>query len=304
MPRLCHLHALVWLLLAAAVPGCACWRKTACAEQLAQSRSIATQGLEAAERGDWTTAEQHYAAAIQACPEDERARARYAEALWRRGAQKEAVAHMEEAVRLSKQAPERTVQLGRMQFETQNNESAEKQVTRALVQDRELASAWVLKGDLASRENRTEEALSHYLRAQSLPNCPPETAVRVADLYLALDRPQRALSTLQQVANQYPPGQAPVEILHRQGVACRSLGRYSDAVTQLAAAAAQAPPSADLLADLASSQFLAGDVANARLTTSAALARNPRQTVALGLREKFEQPHATVSHVVPLTERR
>src|SRR5688500_9485554 len=92
--------------------GCSLWRADRDSELLTRSRQLSLQGMEAESRGMHQDAENCFASAIQACPHDERARGRYAESLWRRGARNEAVAHMEEAVRLSSQSPERIVQLG------------------------------------------------------------------------------------------------------------------------------------------------------------------------------------------------
>src|SRR5438105_11527494 len=78
-------------------------------ESIAAARQLSLQGIDAQQRGRWDQAEGLFAAAIVKCPIDERAHFGYAEALWRRGRQSEAIAQMEEAVRLSASDPERMV---------------------------------------------------------------------------------------------------------------------------------------------------------------------------------------------------
>src|SRR5262245_34806009 len=74
-------------------------------ESVAAARQLSLQGIDAQERGHWEQAEAYFAEAVAKCPQDERARCGYAEALWRRGALSEAIIHMEEAVRLSGHDP-------------------------------------------------------------------------------------------------------------------------------------------------------------------------------------------------------
>src|SRR6266516_3723956 len=83
-------------------------------ESIAAARQLSLQGIDAQQRGHWDRAESLFAAAILKCPSDERARYGYAESLWQRGAWQQAVEHMEEAVRLSGNDPERLVRLGQM----------------------------------------------------------------------------------------------------------------------------------------------------------------------------------------------
>jgi Flp pilus assembly protein TadD len=61
-------------------------------------------------------AEASFRQAVDASPQDERARGEYAQLLWKRGATTEAVRHMTEAVRLSGGSPKLLVELGEMQL--------------------------------------------------------------------------------------------------------------------------------------------------------------------------------------------
>src|SRR3954463_7286109 len=95
--------------------GCRAFRcKRVWDESINDARQLSLQARDAQQKGHWEQAEEFYAAAVARCPTDERARCGYAEALWQRGAKLDAVAHMEEGVRLSGDDPERVVQLGKM----------------------------------------------------------------------------------------------------------------------------------------------------------------------------------------------
>ena len=70
-------------------------------QSLTDCRRLSQQGVIALERGEQPKAETLLAQAVAACPVDAEARRHYAEALWRRGAQQEAIAQLEEAGRLA-----------------------------------------------------------------------------------------------------------------------------------------------------------------------------------------------------------
>ncbi len=257
------------------LPGCACWQARTNADKLSSARRISLQGIEAESHGDWDQAEKLYAAAVETCPVDDRSRSRYAEALWRRGDRVGAIANMKEAVRLSNQSPEQIVQLGRMHFEESNVLAAEEQATIAIQRNQGLAAAWALKGDVAWREGRIEDALADYHRARTLPDCPATVPLTIADIYAQLGRPQRALATLQSLADQYPPANVPPEILYRQGLAYRQLERHEQAVACFTQVCQNPQAGPDQFFQLAESRLAAGDNANARLALQTALAKNP-----------------------------
>ncbi|HYW78036.1 MAG TPA: tetratricopeptide repeat protein, partial [Thermoguttaceae bacterium] len=70
-------------------------------KSLATCRQLSRQGISAAEQGKCDDAERLLAKAVKSCPIDPEARRHYAETLWQRGAQLEAIAQLEEATRLA-----------------------------------------------------------------------------------------------------------------------------------------------------------------------------------------------------------
>ena len=266
-------------------------------ESINEARQLSLQARDAEQKGRWQQAEEYYAAAVTRCPTDERARCGYAETLWHRGAKMDAVAHMEEGVRLSGDDPERVVQLGKMYLERGELHRAAVQAEKAISANRRLASAWALRGDVQRAEGSRTEALASYHRALCYQPQFPEVQLALAEVHSQEGKPQRALATIQALAANYPAGQVPSDVAHRQGLAYRSLGRYRESADALAAAARQPGASPDLLYDLARSQTLAGDKGAASQTIAAALRLKPDHAASLSLQQELGQSgHMTAAN--------
>jgi tetratricopeptide (TPR) repeat protein len=285
-----HSRCAILTLLVAA--GCARLNNRVSDSSVTTARQLALQGMEAEQQGQWEQAESLYAASLAQCPADDRARGRYAETLWRRGQQGRAIANMEEAVRLSGNDPERIVQLGRMYLERGDLRQATELAEKAIEGDRDSASAWALRGEVLRRQGILPDSLASLQRSAGLQSPTTETQLAIANIYAAQGRPQRALATLQSLADEYPSGKAPVEVYIQQGLALKALERYDAAVEQLTMAVNQGPPSADLLCHFAEAQALAGNLGNARLAASAAVEADPQHTGARELSRRLQQQGA------------
>lgn len=253
---------------------------------IALTRQLSLQGKDAQQKGQWDKAEAYFSEAVQRSPADERARCGYAESLWQRGAQEEAVTHMAEAVKLSGDDPDRLVQLGQMYLALNHLSAAMRQADRAIAANKHLASAWVLRANVQRASGQREDALAAYHRALSLQPHYPDAQVAVAELYSSSRRPQRALATLQSLADQYPPGSVPPDVLYRQGIVLNQLGRHQEAV-ELLAAAANVQPSAQTWYELATARLQIGDVTSATVAVNQALHFDPRFTPAAQLRAEL-----------------
>ena len=96
----------------AAACGCSTFSQQAVDSNVVRCRQQCQAGLEAARRGKESSALDTFAAAVESCPVDGRARQLYAEALWSQGDEKAAIVQMAEAQRLSGGDPDTTVRLG------------------------------------------------------------------------------------------------------------------------------------------------------------------------------------------------
>jgi len=274
--------------------------KQASDENISVARQLSLQGMGAQQKGRWDQAETLYASAVTRCPTDERARCGYAESLWQRGAHDEAVGHMEEAVRLSGDDPERMVQLGNMYLTLGQLDRAQTFADKAIAANRHLAGAWALRGDIQRSRGLISDALASYHRALSLQEHYQEVQFALAEIYTQQGRPQRALATLQSLEDDFPPGQIPSNVLYREGLVLRQLGRYQDAAKALALASEKGEPSAELLNELARTHMLAGDPASASLANAAALARDPNHASSQQLKAELDgrQQMAATSRVL------
>jgi tetratricopeptide (TPR) repeat protein len=281
----------VLLLLLFAV-GCAGFSRRLQPDDVVLARQIAQRGMDAVDAGNWQKAEECFAQAVDVCPVDERVQARYADALWHRGTRKEALEHLQEAVRLSGGEPELVVRLGEMYLATGDLQEASKLADRVILSGRQLASAYRLRGDVRERQGKSDDALADYHRALGMQPQYPEVHLAIAAVYYRQDRPQRALSTLQALAGSYTSGEEPVELLYWQGLACKALGRPEQAVMHLSHAEERGLQTADLLYNLAEARQLAGDPAAAQLTLQRALELEPNHPDAARVAQALQQlPH-------------
>lgn len=250
------------------------------------------------QRQQWEQAEDLFAQAVQTSPVDERARWRYAEMLWRRGAHKEALVQMEEAVRLSGNEPKLLVQSGEMYLAAGDLPRAAKRAEQAVAADSQMASAWALQGDVLRRSGNHQDALAAYHRALNYQEHFPHVQLAAAEIYGESGRPQRALATLELLAGQYPPGQEPAEVQFATGLALKSLGRFDEAADSLAEAAKQGEPTAYLLLHLSEAHLLSGDLGSAGLAINEALAREPNHAGARQLHEQIEARRQQMSAAI------
>ena len=264
------------------------------------ARALSLQGMDAQQQGHWDQAEALYAAAVEKCPTDERARCGYADSLWRRGAEIEAIAHMEHAVRLSGDDPVRQIQLGRLYWARGELNRALAAAGKAIAANKQFAPAWALRGDVLRAEGDRGEALASYHPALAYQDHYPEVQLAVSEMYSQQNRPERALATLQSLADRYPPGQIPSDVLYREGLVLRDLGRFRDAAISIARATQRGQPSADMLYELSRTQLLAGDASAARLACLAALSANPQHAASQSLKLELDgQQHRMAAVVEP-----
>ena len=241
------------------------------------------------QRGDWQRAESLFAGAVVSCPTDERARGHYAETLWHRGASDDALVQMQEAVRLSAGDPVLLVRLGEMYLAQGDLQNAWRLAESAIGVQPKLATAWALRADVERRRNNFVDALASYHRALGYQPNYSRVQLAVAWLYHEQGRPQRALATLENLSDQFAPGQEPEEVLYLRGLAFSALGRYEDAADSLIAASRRGQPTAEMLCHLAAAELLAGRPVGAELAVQEALRIQPRHQMSQQLRVRIAE---------------
>ena len=292
MPKMVHIAA--WCLTAVAAAGCRIpGYDGPISQSLATSRQLSRRGVAALERGQPQEAEQLLAKAVKSCPADLEARRNYAEALWQRGARPEAVAQLREAVRRVDDDAALHGRLAEMYLELGQLDAARQSADRAIELNPKAAEPWVTRGRVLCATGRLRDALADCHRA--LGYAPDDRAILrdVADLYRRLNEPQRALQSLQNLAETYTPGEEPQDVLCSIGAAQLALERYRDAAETLAAATTRGKPNADVFYRLAEAEWLCGRVDNAGVAVGRALELEPAHGASrelLGRIELARQP--------------
>jgi tetratricopeptide (TPR) repeat protein len=254
---------------------------------LLNCRQLTQRGISACDRGDWAGAEQMLAKAIQSCPVDAEARRQYAEVLWRRGASAEALAQMEEAIRLSSDDPTLLARAAEMRLELGKVDAALARAEQALDLDPKSFQAWVARGRVMLQSGQPRQALADYQRALACEPGNREVLLAIAEIYRQVNQPQRAVVTLQSLIDTYPIGEEPQQPLYLAGLAYSALGRHDDAARSLQLAAVRGPATPEILYRLAEAQLNAGREQLARQTAEQALALEPRHGPTLALLDRL-----------------
>ncbi len=225
------------------------------------------------ETGQWNRAETLLAGAVEASPSDAEARRNLAEALWQQGSHRDAVVHMETAVRLDPRHAPTLVRSGEMLLMVGATEKAMQRAEEAIKLDATLAGGWALRGRVYRLQGELDRGLADM--QQSLRFAPHDTGalLEVAQIQHEQGHPQRSLSTLHYLLDIYPPGEEPQQVLWLEGLAYDSLGRHQEAVESLHAASQRGEPRAELLFHLAQAEQASGqrDAATATLQRAIAL---------------------------------
>ena len=155
-------------------------------------------------------------------------------------------------------------------------ELARQNAERAIDLDPRLPGAWAIRGGVMRAAGQPSEALADDLRA--LGYAPKDRAIllEVAELYRQENQPERALQTLQTLAETYSPGEEPGQVQDLLGQAYVALGRYDDAVESLSLAVARGKPTPEMLCHLGEAQLLAGNPTEAAAAARQALAIQPQ----------------------------
>lgn len=277
------------LVLVAACCGCALiGHERPVTKQLAESRQVSQRGITALERGDWQAGETLLAQSIKLCSVDPEPHYQYAEALWHRGAKEQALAEMQEALRLSGDNPTLAVRTGEMCIDLGKLDEAQRLADDSIDLDPHLAAGWALRGQVAQAQGRLDDALAYFHRALQFQRDNKLVLLLIAEVYRQQNRPDRALNTLQTLRDGFNPGEEPQRVLYLEGLAFFALGRYDDAVDSYTLALEREQPAAELYFRLAEAQLASGRPREAGQAVRTALAMEPSHQPSQALAGKIE----------------
>ncbi|MGB6042726.1 MAG: tetratricopeptide repeat protein [Pirellulales bacterium] len=263
------------------------WRHGPVPESVMTCRELSNQALHEMEQGRWDAAEPLLRQAVNACPTDADARRYYAKALARRGATEQALVHFEHARVLAPHDESLCVRAGEMFLATGQIEKAALRAKWALDIDRNFADAWILRGNVKLARGDREEALADFQRALAYRPDDIQLTQQIAQLYVSLQHPDRALMYFQNLAQQFPLTEQPQDLLLLQAETCETLGRLQNAVGCYRLASKLEPSSAELFYRLARLEFSTGNTHNARLAAEQALRLQPAHAATRRLLENI-----------------
>ncbi len=253
-----------------------------------ESRQLSQRGVNAIERDDWQQAQQLLAEAVDRSPICPEARRHYAKTQWHQGRSAEALAQMDEALRLSTDDPTLFVEAATMRFTIGELDRAMQHVQRALDLDHHLAAAWTLRGRILQQQGQPNEALADYQRALQYNPNDSETLILVAQLYGQMGRPHRALANLRHLRDQYEPGTEPQHLLYLLAANYSTTARYDDAAMCLRQATRQGSATPEMLYRLAQMEIAIGNVAEAHVAASRALSIEPSHAASRAILQQAE----------------
>ena len=277
--RICRFHRLFPLmatgLLCVVQTGCLWKREAAVSPKTIVSRQLCRQAVAAMERNQWEDAEPLLAKAVDVCPDSPETRSKYADLLWQRTHRAEAIQEMTEAIRLAPDDASLRVSYGEMQLALGNTGAASEAADQALDMDPKLPGAWALRGRVMHRTRKHRQALSDLHRAEGLDMKNSSYPLEIADLYLVLGEPDRALATLQSLSSKWTTDAEPPTVLAMKGRAYAAMRRYDDAASSFLLATSRGLVDSETLYLLAEAQLQAGHPREAVAAAQKALTVNP-----------------------------
>lgn len=247
----------------AAVSGCRAIGRFGDSRQSIAARRLSGQGFQAMHDGQWEIAEKLFIDALDSSKTDDRAHWGLAESYWKRGDLELAVAHMEQAVRLSAGDPKFVQRLGRMYLELGRLQEADEHSLWALESKRGSSEAWSLRGDCLKAAGELDEALAAYHRALALQPDYPEVQIQASQIYLHQRRFDRLLATLDRLQDDLGADDAPAQVDLLQGIAMRELGRTEEARRCFARASSKDANDATPYLQLAELELAQGEISAA-----------------------------------------
>lgn len=289
-PRVQCWSVIVLLAVCLLCQGCRSLRSVRQTRELSAARQRSLRGTDELQQHNYDQAETLFAEALRRSPADERAQWGMAEVLWQRDQCVSALEHMEQAAKISGENPEFRVRLGEMYLKEGQLQAAMENADRAIAGDRQHAGAWALRGQVLRQQPDLNEALRSYHRSLIYQPNNPTAQIELAEIYRELNRPQRALATLDGMLDARADGQIPARAWMLKGQALADLGQRKDAQDCLKQASLSATDAeAPLLLELAQAQFAAGELAEARVCLGRALRNDPHNPQALAIQVEIDR---------------
>ena len=255
--RVFHLFLLLALIL---VPvGCALRNPISpLTATVVRSGDLARDGNAAMEQGDWEEAERKLEEAVKLNRDEIETRLHYAEALWMRGKQSEALAILYDAAERSTKQMEKSqaaASAAAKLLELGKNDVAVSWADQCVRETPRDYRGWWLRAKALMRIGNEYEKAGRHATAQrcywdacndfyrALAFQPPERELlpELARLQMQMNEPEHALATWQHLLRLYPPGDEPAIAFCGKGDTLALMGRFDDAADCFVTASLREP---------------------------------------------------------------
>jgi tetratricopeptide (TPR) repeat protein len=268
------------------LPMCGCaswpWRSGPIPDSVSSCRELSNQALVAIEHGQWQQAESLLRKAIETCPVDADARRHLAEVLVQRHATNEALTHLEEARRLVPHDTSLSNRVGELYLHSGQLELAEQRANQAIQLNRKSPDSWALRARVRRAQGDVRAALSDLQQALRYRPDNPDLLGEISQLYLAMQRPDRALLYAQALSDTYVSCAVPVDVINLHAQSYAALGRHKDNAACRKQICQSAPTVGNFFA-LAQAELQYGDAGAAEATLRQALSIEPAHQPSLQL---------------------
>jgi len=248
--------------------------KSASKTKVVSARNWARSGFEAMHQGRFQQAKTFFSKAAKDMPGDPRIMANLARSEFQQGHVARAIATMEQAVQQSDD-PDLRCELGEFYLQSGQWIAANQHADKALEKDRRLSAAWSLKGKLAASKGEHQHALQMFQRSLEYETESDEIQMLIAQTYMKLEQPMRALSATETLLNRHPPDRQPERAIVAKSDALLAMDQHSTAIDILQVASNRSNSSKEIYFQLGKAQLQAGQRSQARLTLAKGKQRFP-----------------------------
>ena len=276
--------------------------KDASKTKVVSARNWARSGFEAMHQGRFQQAKTFFSKAASDLPNDHRIMANLARTELQQGNVDRSIAIMERVVEQSED-PETRCELGEIYLRSGRWIAANQHADRAIEEDRHLAAAWNLKGKLAAAKGDHQRALQLFQRSLAYQTESDEIQMLIAQTYMKLEQPMRALSATETLLNRHPPDRQPETAIIAKSEALLAMQQHPAAIDILKIASNRSDCSKEVFFQLGKAQLHAGRRSQARLTLAKGKQRFPEEDLFTQLAgslvelpdSEFAAPHRVAS---------
>ncbi|MDB4766794.1 tetratricopeptide repeat protein [bacterium] len=276
--------------------------KDASKTKVVSARNWARSGFEAMHQGRFQQAKTFFSKAAKDMPSDHRIMANLARSEFQQGDLDRSISVMEQAV-MQSDDPALRCELGEMYLKAGRWIAANQHADKAIEKDRHLSAAWSLKGKLAASKGEHQRALQLFQRALAYKAESDEIEMLIAQTYMKLDQPMRALSATETLLNRHPADRQPDTAIVAKSEALLAMQQHPAAIDILNTASNRPDCSREVYFQLGKAQLQAGNRSQARLTLAKGKQRFPDEELFTQLAStlieapdsEFASPHRVAS---------